>query len=53
MAKKYNYKPVMLQMDESLYYKVKEQAKKLHLPTSTYIKMELTKLMEVLENGTK
>ena len=53
MTKKYNYKSVMLQMNESLYYKVKEQSKRLNMPVSTYIKMELTKLMEGIENGTK
>ena len=53
MTKKYNYKSVMLHMNPILYGKVKEQAMKLNIPTSTYIKMELTKLMEGIENGSK
>ena len=53
MTKKYNYKSVMLHMNESLYYKVREQAKKLNMPVSTYIKMELTKLMEGIENESR
>ena len=39
-------KQVMLNLDQELYYKVKMEANKNHVPVATYIKLHLAKLMK-------
>ena len=37
---------VMLTLDEELYFKLKREADKNHVPLATYIKLHLVKLMK-------
>ena len=42
---------VMLTLDEDLYYKIRKQAERDHIPIATYIKIHLVKLMEEITYG--
>ena len=40
MSKK-NRKHIMINLDDEFYFKIKKQADKMHLPLSTWVKLQL------------